>query len=431
MQDVLYFFFGISALWILMRFKSIMSLWAVAACLLLSLLAKETGVLFIAMGLLYLFWFDQRKRLYAAMAIITLPVTLYLLLRLNAIGFIGQASVVPIDKLNLAGRLFTAPSILTFYITKLVMPWKLATGYDWVYPTFSFRHVVLPFMLDLAVAGLVVYLAYAVYNNASKAMFYTYLFFASWCALGLLLIIQILPLDMTASDAWFYFSMVGFLGMLGVVMATYLPRVQSGWPPIAIGILVLTILGVSTAFRGLDWRNEYTLAYKSVSVSKEDFNAYDVIAIGLIKQGKYHEARIYAMRSISICHTFGNYETLAVASALLGDYPGAYNAYIQSLKLDATSSAFEGLGELTLVYGPLDSDKQFFSTALDQYPRDANLWMYLALLDDDHNDNANAKAAISNAARYGQVPKFIYNGIMNNKSFYVVIPDLAKTIIVS
>src|SRR6266700_3234105 len=41
MQDALFFFFGILALWLLHRFGSTKSLWFVAACLFLSLLSKE------------------------------------------------------------------------------------------------------------------------------------------------------------------------------------------------------------------------------------------------------------------------------------------------------------------------------------------------------------------------------------------------------
>src|SRR5665213_1777591 len=53
MQDALFFFFGILALYLLLRLKSVRSLLLVAACLFLSLLSKESGLLFTSMALLY------------------------------------------------------------------------------------------------------------------------------------------------------------------------------------------------------------------------------------------------------------------------------------------------------------------------------------------------------------------------------------------
>jgi 4-amino-4-deoxy-L-arabinose transferase-like glycosyltransferase len=59
MQDALFFFFGILAVWLLVRFSSVKSLFFVALCLFLSLLSKESGVLFIAVSLLYLYWWNR------------------------------------------------------------------------------------------------------------------------------------------------------------------------------------------------------------------------------------------------------------------------------------------------------------------------------------------------------------------------------------
>jgi 4-amino-4-deoxy-L-arabinose transferase-like glycosyltransferase len=143
MQDALFFFFGILAIWLLLRFKSIRSLWLVALCLFLSLLSKETAVVFIIMALLYLFWFN-RDRFYKFIYIMVVPVAAYLALRINAVGTTVYSNVAPIDHLNLLDRLLTMPSIVLFYITKFVFPWKLATAYYWTYSSFSVRHVLLP-----------------------------------------------------------------------------------------------------------------------------------------------------------------------------------------------------------------------------------------------------------------------------------------------
>jgi hypothetical protein len=100
MQDALFFFFGILGLYLLFRFKSKKSLVLVALCFFMSLLAKETGFLFVAMALLYLFWF-KRKQLYKFVITMVIPIALYMILRIHAIGLLGtNPHNGPIDNLG-------------------------------------------------------------------------------------------------------------------------------------------------------------------------------------------------------------------------------------------------------------------------------------------------------------------------------------------
>ncbi len=221
MQDALYFFFGILALWILVRFKSIKSLAIAATCLFLSLLAKETGILFIALSLLILFWYNK-KRLYPFIGIMVFPITLYLVLKTNAVGLLGtNPDNAPIDNMSLMGRLFTAPSIVLSYIIKFIFPWNLASAYYWVHPTFSFSNFLLPLIIDLGVLSILVNMALLIRKRAPNAHYRAYLLFATWSALGILVHIQIIPLDFTASEPWFYFSSAGVLGMIGIIVITF------------------------------------------------------------------------------------------------------------------------------------------------------------------------------------------------------------------
>jgi hypothetical protein len=179
MGDALFFFFGILALWLLLRFKSIRSLFLVIVCLFLSMLSKEAGMLFVVMSLIYLFWWD-RKRFYPFMAILALPATIYVILRVNAIGWLPRSTIAPIDRLSLTGRLLTSPSVFLLYMTKFIFPAKLATSYYWVNSTFNVRHFLLPLIVDLAIIALVTYVALAIRKKASRAMYFTYLFIAVW-----------------------------------------------------------------------------------------------------------------------------------------------------------------------------------------------------------------------------------------------------------
>ncbi len=427
MQDALFFFFGMLALYLLIRFRSVKSLIIVVMCLLLSLLAKETAVLFIGVCFLYLWWWD-RKRLIAFGSIFVLPMAAYLLLRSSAIGLAASnPKTGPIDALGLMGRLMTAPSIMEFYITKFIFPWKLADVYFWVYPHFSVRHVLVPLLFDLLFVALIVYGAIMVRKKATSAMWYTYCFFAIWLGVSLLFILQIFPLDCTASEPWFYFSMAGLLGLIGVVMTVFPLRLHSNWL-ILVAVVLLAVLGLRTSFRGRDWSNAYTLAYKDVSVSSDDYGDYTTLAGYTLTQGNFSAAEQYAMHSVRIYPNPAGYSDLGLALADSGDIQGAMQAYTAGLKLTTTEVLYENIGALSLVYGRPAVEQQSLEKMLITFPKDGKLWFDLALLEDKYGDTAGAKVAIQNAIQNGQASPDIYEYIMTNQPFNVT--EYGETIVI-
>ncbi len=424
LQDALYFFFGILALWLLLQYKSKRSLVIVAICLLLSILSRESGVLFIFLSLLYLFWFD-RKRLYPFIGIMILPLTLYMALRINAIGLLGgKTNLAPIDSTGFTGRLFTMPSIMLFYFSTFLFPAKLATGYFWVYPTFSVQHFLIPLIIDLAIIAAVIYLAFKLRKKVSRARYFSYLFFAVWTFIGIIPYLQIIPIDMTACEAWFYFSMAGLLGMIGVVLTAYPLQLRFRRHFIWVVAALLVILGTRTALRGVDWQNQYTLARKDIIASPANYDAYTTLASGYNKQNRYNLAKTYAMRSISIQPTFSAYYALGVAYGNLGDYAAAVKAYNTGLSYGNFNLINENLGELMLVQGSPSSNQQFFIDALAQYPEDSQLWMYQAIFDDQQNDSSDAKVAIAHAAHFGNIPQSLYDEVMSSQPYTVKLVNL-------
>jgi tetratricopeptide (TPR) repeat protein len=413
MQDALLLFFGLLSFYLLLRFKSVRSLLAVALVLFLAFLSKESAVIFFVMAILYLFWFD-RKRLLAFMGIMVVPVVIYLALKINAVGLSGRPNIAPIDNLNLGERLLNIPSIIFFYMSKFVFPWKLATGYYWVHTSISFRHFILPLIVDLAVAGLIIYFGRLVHRRLSKAQYYTYLFFTIWAIVGILPYLQIIPLEMTVCETWSYVAIIGALGMTGVVLGALHIDVKK---ILLVGAAILFLFAIRTAIRGTDYKNPYSLALKDISASREDYNAYNTISTELIDQGKYDEASQYAQYSVNIWPTYGNYTDLGLALAASGEYPKAVQAYDNALRYGQSIITIQNLAGLTLLYGNFAQNRDFILSELKQYPENFYLWLYLAVLEDQNNDNSDAKVAVSNAAKYGQVPRVIYNNIMNDKPF--------------
>jgi len=418
-QDALFFLFGILALWLLLRFKSQKSLVLVVISLFLCLLSKETAVLFIAMALLYLFWFN-RKRLLAFVLTMIVPFAFYLVLKVHAIGLFTNPRNSPIDGYSLAGRLMTAPSIAYLYLSKVLVPWRLASGYYFTYPYFSVRHVLIPLIVDLTVIGLFVYLGFVIRKRVSRGRLYTYIFFGIWSLIGLLALMQIVPLDMTACATWFYFSLAGILGMIGVLLTAF----QKYFSPstfLAVALLVILVFGVMSAERGPNWKSEYILARYDLHASSTDFNAYNSIADTYINEQNFKEALPYAQDAVNIYPTALTYLNLGTSLAGIGEYPQALTAYQSGIKIFKYNVIYENMGALTLFYGTPAANQKFLVSAVDKFSGDSVLWMYLAILEDRYYSNAGAKICITYAAKFGQVPSFIYNGIMNDKPFTIYI----------
>jgi tetratricopeptide (TPR) repeat protein len=429
-QDALFFFFGILGLNLLIRFKSTRSLVLVALCLLLSLLSKETAVVFVAISLLYLFFWDK-KRLLPFSGIMVPPIALWLILKAHAVGLLGSnPHNAPVDYLSLGHRLLTAPSAVSFYITKFIFPWKLSTGYYWAYSTFSVRHVLLPLLVDLITLAVFIYLGYLVKKKATKQDFLAYLFFAAWAILGLLLLLQIIPLDMTVSEPWFYFPIVGLLGMIGIVLISFEDYINPDWFLVIVAIVIL-LFGVRSLIRGLDYSSPYTLAKSNIAASKEDYTAYYIAAYNLLEQGNFSQAKADAEQAAHIFPTGDTYSSLALIQADEGDYPGAMNSYMHALKLAgnlATTTQYEYIAQLCFLYGNPTSDKQIILNGIKKYPNDITLRIYLALFEEKNNDSAGAKSTLAALGNNRQVPRAVYNAVFYNKP--LKLPVYASAVII-
>ncbi len=429
LQDALFMAFGMLALWLMLAYKSTKAFLGFASCLFLALLAKEIAILFVVVVLVYLMLFDK-KRIKTFFIILVAPIALYAVLRINAVGVIPPKTfIAPIDHLGFVQRLYTVPSILQFYFTKFLMPWKLATRYFWTYPTFSAHHVLLPLGIDILVIGLVVYTGRRVKNRHSKKDFKLFALFGLWAGIGLLPYLQLYPIDMTASPSWFYFSMVGVLGMITVTLKGFRPRFSANTVVGTAGVIILA-LAISTAVQGTYYKSAYALAQHDLSASKEDYAAMSDIAQGLLHKNRFKEAAAYAQQSIDAYPTLHNYQNLGVALQSLGDFGGAIKAYSQALRYGHQSTVYENLGLIALQYNNPTVNDRTFQEALKAYPQNFKLWLYLALYEDQQGHNDNAKKALLRASMYGQIPTQISTPILNDLPFTLQLPNAPKPFVV-
>jgi hypothetical protein len=416
LQDTLFFFFGILAFYLLFTFRSIKSLIPAVACLFLCMLSKETAVCFVVMCIIYLFWWDKRRLLPFVGGLI-LPTALYLFLRIHAVGFDHtETGVSPIESVKLLGRLMSIPAILLFYLSKLVFPWSLSTVYFWTQTKFSIAHVLVPLVIDALAIAFVVDQAQDIGKKSGREEFKTFVFFAIWTAIGLVPYLQIIPLDGTVNEAWFYFSMAGIIGMVGTCLTAY--HVQTKYI-LAMSIILICLLGVRTSLRAFDYRSTYTLAFSNVKASPDDFHDIANIAVYYSNKYDYPKAIQYLHRSINIEPTYYNYYNLGVDQSLNYQYAAAELSYAVALKEKPNYASYRQIEEnaciTSLLTGTQKDGQKICEKGLNHFSKDVTLWEYLALLDEKFGDHDEALIFLRTAEGYGSVPSQFISDVTYNQ----------------
>lgn len=410
LQDSLFMFFGLLGLYKIFRIKSTNSIIIASIFFFLSVLSKETGVLFFPLALIYIYTYE-RKYLYQLLAILSFTILIYLGLRMNAIGIFVIPDNAPIATLNLTERILHIPSIIFFYIKTFIFPLHLSVSWHWTIRSLTLRDFYLPLLVDILTLGLIVYFGAKLYKQKQSFHFKSYLFFSLWLLVGLLIHLQIVPLDATVADRWFYFTMAGSLGIVGTLLQVYNIRLTNK-DIIIIVIAILGILSVRTFIRGFDWRNNFILYSHDVKVS-DSFVLENGISYELAEMGHYNEARVHAERSIELFPYFINYNSLGNAYVFLADYQKAQAAYKKALEYSEYYQLYNNLGFIYVtIDGDEDEEIEFIKKGIKLYPENSNLWFYLAILQYKIDRVSEAKNSILNAQKYN------YNNNIDIKKTY-------------
>ena len=198
-QEMLFFFFGMVALHILTKAQSQKQLLLATGFLLLSLLSKESGILFFGAALAYTAMF-RRRYILPLLGYLSTAFVVYILLRIHAIGALTYPSNAPIGSLSLLQRLINTPAMFLVYLKTLFFPRDLSSSYQWAYTQIDLSNFLFPLLIDLSFIAIICSMASVLHKKHPKQYFKTYTFFAIWFFIGILLHLQIFPLDATASS---------------------------------------------------------------------------------------------------------------------------------------------------------------------------------------------------------------------------------------
>ena len=398
LQEPLYFVFGMTALWLVMRPRSIWALVGSGICLLLSLLSKETGIVFAGIILAYV-WLFERKRLLPFIGIAAVTTGIYLVLKIHAVGFAHNAHVAPIDNANLAIRLINIPAIIWHYLGQFLLPINLASSYFWVFPAVSLVHFWLPLLGLFGLATLTILGDRKIRKNLRPKALLTYRFFVIWTILGLLPHLQFIPLDMTASDTWFNVSMVGILGSLGLLLGEYLITNKRVWLQVFPITAVIALLALRTAIRGHDWGGNAKMALADLKATPNNFIAEYQLANYFEDKGDYPSAEVFAQQSIKTFPTGTNWDVLGKTYMDEGRYAEAKTAYDTGIKHQAITSLYQDSAALTIVFGQPTRNLPYLQKLAKAFPANATIWTALAVAQYRTNHWNDAKTAIAKAHR--------------------------------
>jgi hypothetical protein len=382
-------------------------------------LTNETGIVWAGIVLAYIFLF-KKVQIWNALIFLISSVGIYALLRI-VVGqtLIYTAGYVPIAHLTFIERMYTMPKILLFYLKTFFYPGYLSIAQHWVVRSINFADVVFPFILDVIFfAGII---AGGIYLKRRHAQLLAgYLFFVLWFLISMALYLQIIPLDMTVADRWFYTPIIGMLGMIGVISQTF--KIKPIFRVVGMLLLIGIIIGLSvrTMVRNNDWRDGLTLFSHDIRLNPDSFDIHVKFAGELSRAGRYDEALAHAQRAVALepddISSLGTLATLYIQ----GKQPQKAVVFLQKL-ITYDSNNYNGFTNLTytlLLLNDNTSAKEYALDGLKHYANDPTLRLLLAIVQFRQGDSANAlqNAQAANSALHNQNSNYVYTQILNNQS---------------
>ena len=398
MQETLFVFFGLLAVKTIMK-GSKRSVFLSLFLILLSLFSKETGVLFIFTVFMYQVFFHRKYlALYSVGAIVVAGI--YAALHTVAVGWTIKGES-PISQAPLEIRLLNVPHVIWYYLKTLVFPKSLATGYSQVIPSATWSEVYLPLLTIVATFGSLGIIGYLLYRRKDKQL-HRYLFFLSMFGAGIALHSQLVPLDQTVADRWFYFPFIGLLGLLatGLSRITYSKKYLSVY--IIGALLILVMLGTRTIIRNNDWKDGKTLAEHDLVVNPNSYLLTNYYGYELSKEGYLDEAKDQYEASIKYYPEWGiswnNLGSVLVKTSKESNDAASVERARYALQeaaryLSVSDIPYENMAILMYEHDKPEATREYVKKMLKKFPRNSRLWLILSFTEYKMKNETSAKQA--------------------------------------
>jgi protein O-mannosyl-transferase len=417
-QSQLYFLFGGLAFYFSLKdHLSTKSILSIHLLLLLALLTKEVSFLFLLT--IYIYRLINQKRLTKLFIASTfLTCISYITIRLAVLGTVLQKMhLIPISEISLWQRLVHIPTILFYYLKTFFFPRILAIDQIWIITNLNWNNFYFPLIFDLLTLGGVI-LILLKFLKKNDPLLKPFIFFMVWFFIGISMLLQIFPLDMTVADRWFYFPFVGLLGLAGIIIDHI--KLKN----LLFAGLILSLLSIRTMVRNADWYNTLTLYSHDVKYY-DNYDIENYLGADLVNAGKPKEALVHFIKSAQLLPHDTNIFNVGSVYELLKDYPNAQNYYQQALIVrdkylnhtEVRQLAAEGLSRTMFRLNTPKETEIEIKKLLQEFPQNGSLWGYLAISEYMLQNKPEASAAAAAAKKYlpNQATEKLYQMIVQNQ----------------
>lgn len=403
--DPLFFLLGIVSLLISTKeLLGLKRLGFIFSLLLLSTLSKETGFLFLVLILIYRILF-RKGQILKFMIVGFIVLACYLFLRIGiAEIYLVKPELTPIANLSFMERMINIPAITFYYLKTFFYPANLATIQLWIVKNLDRRNFYLPLLADFLFLMIFVAIGLRI-RIINKTQIRTYLFFVCWFLIGLGLHMQIFPIDHTVEDRFFYFPIVGLLGMIGfgVQNIKFSNKVIIKFS-YGIAVMILLILSIRTIVRNTNWYDGVTLLTHDSKVSNNFIIENDLgTEYGFLRN--YNEAINHYRKSVEMFPFDANLYDLALMYDLTNNIEEAkeyyYKAFYQKYSIPSPHKRrigiYLGLAKILFFYDDTKKARDFIKEAVADYPDSGKLWILLAVSEYKLNNQEEALNAVEKA----------------------------------
>lgn len=361
LQEILFFSFGVAYLLLLEKKKY------APVFVLLSILSKETGILFAPLGVLYSYFYRRKNLLIDSVGIVgAVAIAFFMRFVIAGIGFEKTTEFVMM-RTPLWERMINVPAMIFYYIKTLLFPFQLVSVQSWLITKITLNNFFAPLLVDVMFFGAIGGVSF-IYRKKLKPL----LFFWSWFVVGMLLHIQIVPLDLTVADRWFYFPLAGLLGIIGVILSNFKNKKYT----FHVAIVIIGLLSIRSFVRVFDWKDTKTLAIHDLVIQKDNYRLLSALGGVYLDEKKYGDAEKVLKKSVDLYPHWGTSEyNLGVAYHMNHKTNEAKKYYSEALKdAPAYILGYENMAILLYYNNEFDTAITFSKRALKKFPNSVKLW---------------------------------------------------------
>jgi tetratricopeptide (TPR) repeat protein len=300
---------------------------------------------------------------------------------------------------SLLERLIALPKMLSYYIETFFFPKDLAISQNWIVKTIDNNSFTIPFVIDLIFLSVII--SFTIYFFLKrKQQLKTLIIFLVWFFVSWGIHWNIIPLDMTVAERWFYFAMVGILGLFGITMSNInIISRKKQVILIVLSIFIITALSVRTVIRNQNWSSPLALYEHDSKISTESYDLENSYANSLLLEKRYKESYPHIQKSIQFApHYWENWSNLGVYYEGKGQIDESIFSFNTAIKNNNNYyRAYINLANIYFHYKSPVEANSYLVKALKVYPKDPTLLLFAGVTANKLGDKQKAKNMVMKA----------------------------------